>query len=86
MALSYLTVADIFFSLLTLFVLVKLFSFWSRPPASLPPGPKGLPFVGNILDMPSDKEWLTYAQWGERWGKSIDTNLGIALADVSLIS
>ena len=35
---------------------------------SLPPGPKGLPLVGNILDMPSEKEWLTFTRWGELYG------------------
>lgn len=33
-----------------------------------PPGPKGLPFIGNIFDMPSEKEWLTFARWGEKYG------------------
>lgn len=42
----------------------------SRKSLSLPPGPKGLPLVGNVLDMPSEKEWLTFARWGETWGKS----------------
>jgi len=35
---------------------------------SLPPGPKGLPLVGNLLDMPVEREWLTFARWGEVWG------------------
>lgn len=35
----------------------------------LPPGPKGLPLVGNVLDMPKEQEWLTFAKWGEKWGK-----------------
>ncbi|KAF9498666.1 cytochrome P450 [Pleurotus eryngii] len=34
----------------------------------LPPGPKGLPLVGNVLDMPKEQEWLTFAKWGEKWG------------------
>ncbi len=33
-----------------------------------PPSPKGLPFIGNIFDMPSEKEWLTFARWGEKYG------------------
>lgn len=35
---------------------------------SLPPGPKGLPLVGNLCDMPVEKEWLTFARWGEKYG------------------
>jgi cytochrome P450 len=38
------------------------------PPASLPPGPKKWPVLGNILDMPTAKEWLTFAEWGRIYG------------------
>jgi hypothetical protein len=34
----------------------------------LPPGPKGYPLVGNVLDMPEHHEWETYAKWGEQYG------------------
>lgn len=42
----------------------------SRGQAPLPPGPRGLPLVGNLLDMPAEQEWLTFARWGEQWGAS----------------
>lgn len=71
MAFSYLTITDIFFAFLALLVFEKSLRRFSLRPA-LPPGPKGLPVVGNILDMPSEKEWLTFAQWGERWGESME--------------
>jgi hypothetical protein len=45
----------------------KYFVFQSRL-LPLPPGPKGLPLVGNIFDMPYEKEWLTFAKWGETYG------------------
>jgi hypothetical protein len=31
----------------------------------LPPGPKGLPILGNALDLPKSQEWLTYQKWGK---------------------
>ncbi|KAF8067055.1 OrdA protein [Lyophyllum atratum] len=34
----------------------------------LPPGPTGLPILGNVADMPSEKEWVTFAEWGRKWG------------------
>ena len=36
----------------------------------LPPGPKGLPLLGNLLDMPSEREWHTFAKWGQQYGVS----------------
>lgn len=36
---------------------------------SLPPGPKGWPLIGNLLDLPTSYEWEVYAKWGEKWGE-----------------
>lgn len=35
----------------------------------LPPGPPPKPLLGNLLDMPSEQEWKTFAQWGEKYGR-----------------
>ncbi|KAK7046090.1 hypothetical protein VNI00_007087 [Paramarasmius palmivorus] len=35
---------------------------------SLPPGPIGLPFLGNVLDLTRDAPWKTYKRWGEQYG------------------
>ncbi|KAG7447684.1 uncharacterized protein BT62DRAFT_1004451 [Guyanagaster necrorhizus] len=39
-----------------------------RPP--LPPGPKGLPLIGNLWDVPraEDYPWHTYARWATTYG------------------
>ncbi|KAG0703346.1 cytochrome P450 [Suillus ampliporus] len=39
-----------------------------KNPAPYPPGPPGWPLVGNIADMPHIKPWLTFAEWGKRYG------------------
>jgi hypothetical protein len=41
-----------------------LYMLRRRPALPFPPGPKGLPIIGNALDMPSRNPWLTYWQWG----------------------
>lgn len=34
----------------------------------LPPGPKKLPLVGNMFDMPTSLEWETYHRWCKEFG------------------
>ncbi|KAF7345741.1 Cytochrome p450 [Mycena venus] len=34
----------------------------------LPPGPRGLPIIGNVLDIPTEKHWLKFAELAEVWG------------------
>jgi len=34
----------------------------------LPPGPKGLPVIGNMFDMPTSFEWETYQKWSKELG------------------
>ncbi|KAK0211401.1 cytochrome P450 [Desarmillaria ectypa] len=33
-----------------------------------PPGPKGLPLIGNLLDIPTKYQWLTYSRWAATYG------------------
>lgn len=33
-----------------------------------PPGPKPLPLVGNVTDLPTSFEWETFAEWAKQYG------------------
>lgn len=40
----------------------------TRRPASTPPGPPPLPLIGNLLDIPREKEVLTYNDMADKYG------------------
>ncbi|KAI0036388.1 cytochrome P450 [Vararia minispora EC-137] len=40
----------------------------TKPSRPLPPGPRGLPLVGNLFDFPTFKPWEVFASWGEKYG------------------
>lgn len=40
--------------------------------AGYPPGPGGLPYIGAVLSMPKEKEWITYTLWKRKYGPIVD--------------
>lgn len=57
-------------SALLLVLVSAAVQYWSRSRArsKLPPGPTPLPILGNILDIPRNNPWRTFAEWGKLYG------------------
>ncbi|KAJ2915834.1 hypothetical protein MD484_g4605, partial [Candolleomyces efflorescens] len=65
--LKSLTIVDIGLLSIGLYIL-KSYLGQRNDAKKLPPGPPGMPVVGNVADMPKEKEWLTFAEWGRKFG------------------
>ena len=39
-----------------------------RQSRTLPPGPRGLPFIGNALQVPTKMPWLKFTEWAAEYG------------------
>ncbi|TFY52251.1 hypothetical protein EVJ58_g10121 [Rhodofomes roseus] len=66
--------------LLTLLLCVFVFftvHYLSRRNARgpLPPGPPGLPLLGNALQVPLEHPWLTFTRWAQQYGDVMHVNV-----------
>jgi hypothetical protein len=57
-------------SLTILFSLALFVACTGKKRLPYPPGPKRLPIVGNLFNMPSREEWVTYRKWSQEFGRS----------------
>ncbi|KAF9043024.1 putative monooxygenase [Panaeolus papilionaceus] len=56
-------------------IFLLLRSYVNRRRESLPPGPKGLPLVGNIFQMPKIFPWKSFSEWSKTYGSIIHLNM-----------
>ncbi|KAH8678862.1 cytochrome P450 [Tricladium varicosporioides] len=60
--------------LAVLVLLIVVYGIWQRKQKTLPPGvrrlpgPKGLPFIGRVHDVPSEATWLKFWEWSKEYG------------------
>ncbi|KAF7350121.1 Cytochrome P450 [Mycena venus] len=66
-------------------VLYGLFSRRNRSSLPLPPGPKKLPLVGNVFDIPASHPWETYMAWSKEYDTDI-IHLNLAGTSVIVLS
>ena len=58
-----------FFAFISLFlVLLSIRDYRRRRGFRFPPGPRPLPLVGNLLDVPTTFSWLTYSELSRKYG------------------
>ena len=55
------------------FFFIRLYNQRNR--RSFPPGPPGIPFIGNLLDMTKSQRWRGIDEWREKYGKNRPHNL-----------
>lgn len=52
-------------------VFLRLLYLWAggRARHRFPPGPRGLPIIGNIRDIPPMPTWVEYRKWTDTYGR-----------------
>ncbi|KAI0060742.1 cytochrome P450 [Artomyces pyxidatus] len=46
-----------------------------KPPGRRIPGPKGLPIIGNLLDVPQEDEYRVFSAWQKKYGDIFQMNV-----------
>ena len=65
---SLITIVDLLVVLSFFVALSAIRDYRQRGGLRYPPGPRPLPVIGNLLDIPKESSWLAYAKFAKRYG------------------
>lgn len=66
---SYMNFIDLLFGGVGIYLIKSIFFTTSQiRPGPLPPGPKPLPLIGNLLDLPQEQEWVHWTKYAKLYG------------------
>ncbi|KAJ7167338.1 cytochrome P450 [Mycena crocata] len=68
---NYLPPFELASSTATIGVLTLCVRYFCRDSRSAPPGPRPLPIIGNLLDIPQHEQWLVYREWSHRYQSDV---------------
>jgi hypothetical protein len=66
--LSLTSALDIFVLVSSLAAFLAIRDYQRRRGLPYPPGPRPLPLIGNLLDIPKEFSWLSYSQLSKKHG------------------
>ncbi|KKO99964.1 cytochrome P450 [Trichoderma harzianum] len=73
---------------LVVFLAYRLYVASSRP-ANFPPGPRGLPIIGNLHQIPQGLPFLAFEEWSKKYGPIVGFKLGsqnaVVIHEASLV-
>jgi hypothetical protein len=58
---------------LSLVIFRRLAQHWLAADKLLPPGPRGYPIIGNIIEWPLKKPWKTMTEWAKLYGEYLNS-------------
>jgi hypothetical protein len=67
---SLMSILDILVLVSSLLAFLAIRDYQRRQGLPYPPGPRPLPLIGNLIDIPREFSWLTYTQLSRKYGMS----------------
>ncbi|KAH8093154.1 cytochrome P450 [Cristinia sonorae] len=61
--------------LVSLLICIILYACWPAKYPRLPPGPRGLPVLGNALQIPREHQEKVFFKWGQQYGEIVYARL-----------